>query len=223
MLIHLYKPGAQKEGPYSLERINSDLAAGRYSGSDYWAWHEGLPEWVPLYALDGVREHGVSALATMASAASANIATLEQAVPGKAAGAVSTTASAESQSAPDADRLPSGMPFAALEHLFLISSGLGPAASRSPVTAVILQTITGEELQTIRAQVVRDVIAECSLLEGLNGQNSTPGEVWRRMDALRPELLQRARQGAYRICVRSFRIENGDKVSVFLFYNKEKL
>jgi hypothetical protein len=54
MQIYLSKPGGQREGPYTLEQILRDLAASNYRDSDYWAWHEGLPEWVPLYLLPGI-------------------------------------------------------------------------------------------------------------------------------------------------------------------------
>jgi len=54
MQIHLCKPGGQQEGPYTLEQIEQDLAAKKYSDTDYWAWHEGLPEWVPLYLIPGL-------------------------------------------------------------------------------------------------------------------------------------------------------------------------
>jgi hypothetical protein len=54
MQIHLSKPGGGREGPYSLEQIKKDLAARKYRDTDYWAWHEGLTEWVPLYSLPGI-------------------------------------------------------------------------------------------------------------------------------------------------------------------------
>ncbi len=54
MQIHLCKPGGEREGPYTLEQIKQDLAAKKYSDTDYWAWHESLPDWVPLYALPGI-------------------------------------------------------------------------------------------------------------------------------------------------------------------------
>jgi len=40
-------------GPYTLEQINEYLAQGFLSATDY-AWHEGLPEWVPLNEIAGV-------------------------------------------------------------------------------------------------------------------------------------------------------------------------
>ncbi|HEU0038460.1 MAG TPA: hypothetical protein VFR76_04230 [Verrucomicrobiae bacterium] len=52
--IYLAKPGGQREGPYTLEQINHDLATKKYRDEDFWAWHEGLPSWMPLYALPGV-------------------------------------------------------------------------------------------------------------------------------------------------------------------------
>lgn len=53
-MIYLAKPGAQKEGPYTLEQINRDLAAKKISETDFWAWHDGLPAWAPLYSIPGV-------------------------------------------------------------------------------------------------------------------------------------------------------------------------
>jgi len=54
MQIYIAKPGSSKEGPFSLDQINRDLAARKYTDNDYWAWHEGLPQWVPLYEIPGV-------------------------------------------------------------------------------------------------------------------------------------------------------------------------
>src|SRR5438132_6727933 len=55
MQIHLSKPGGQKEGPFTVDQINHDLAAGRYNESDYWAWYQGLESWIPLHAVPGVK------------------------------------------------------------------------------------------------------------------------------------------------------------------------
>jgi hypothetical protein len=41
-------------GPYTLEQVNADLAARKYRDDAFWAWHEGLPAWVPLYSVGGV-------------------------------------------------------------------------------------------------------------------------------------------------------------------------
>src|SRR5438445_462382 len=53
--VHLSRPGGQREGPFSVEQINSDLAARRYSDRDYWAWYESLETWIPLHAVPGVK------------------------------------------------------------------------------------------------------------------------------------------------------------------------
>ena len=42
------------QGPYTLEQVNADLAARNYRDDEFWAWHEGLTNWVPLYSIGGV-------------------------------------------------------------------------------------------------------------------------------------------------------------------------
>src|SRR5258707_13589723 len=54
MQIHLSKPNGQREGPYTLDQINRDLASRKYSDTDYWAWYEGLDAWVPLHTVPGI-------------------------------------------------------------------------------------------------------------------------------------------------------------------------
>src|SRR5438309_11270382 len=61
MQIHLSKPGGQREGPFTVDEINRDLAARRYVDNDYWAWYEGLNSWVPLHSVPGVRAPSSSA------------------------------------------------------------------------------------------------------------------------------------------------------------------
>src|SRR3954470_20457958 len=55
MQIHLSKPNGHREGPFTVEEINRDLASRKYSDSDYWAWYEGLSSWVPLHSVPGVK------------------------------------------------------------------------------------------------------------------------------------------------------------------------
>jgi hypothetical protein len=43
----------QQLGPYTLDQVNCDLAAGRLNGSDL-AWHDGIPNWIPLSQIPGV-------------------------------------------------------------------------------------------------------------------------------------------------------------------------
>ena len=54
MRIYLAKPGGPVHGPYALGRINTDLATRKYRDDDFWAWHNGLTNWVPLYSIGGV-------------------------------------------------------------------------------------------------------------------------------------------------------------------------
>ena len=54
MQIYLAKPGGPRQGPYTVEQINADLAARKYRDDDFWAWHYGLPQWVPLYSVGGI-------------------------------------------------------------------------------------------------------------------------------------------------------------------------
>src|SRR5215212_6801208 len=58
MDIYLSKPAGQREGPFTLERIKQDLAAKKYNDTDYWAWYEGLSEWVPLHSVPGITPVG---------------------------------------------------------------------------------------------------------------------------------------------------------------------
>jgi len=43
----------QQMGPYTVDQINDYLAQGSLLPTDY-AWHEGLPDWVPVTQISGV-------------------------------------------------------------------------------------------------------------------------------------------------------------------------
>jgi len=221
MEIHLTKPGGQREGPYTLEKINRDLGSRKYRSSEYWAWHEGLPQWVPLHSLPGVvevPEIGRGGNTTVVTAPPESAET----DPGMPSAPVLATPPARTAGSADA-QLAAGLPFSALEQIFILTTGKGQPASRCSVTVDMLQQIIGEDIETIRAVVPRDVIAECKVLEGMRGKGAIPGSVWRAMTAFKPDLLHQARDGAHRIVVRSFEIDTGDFVCLFLFYNKSKL
>ena len=284
MQIHLSKPGGQKEGPYTLEQIKQDLAANKYRDTDYWAWHEGLPEWVPLYSLPGIATSGDSTLAAAAAPQPEEVAVPSQpgaAAPDAAAATVSAgRAPAELQHAPPQARaaaapgaptaakpnveeavapaqrptvslgpstaedsaapaspaaepqeepptlgqqVPSGMSSSALEEIFLFTTGDGPSAWQSPVVAQMLKEIIGEDLSTLHLDVSRDVVARCAVDELLTPDGSISEAVWHAMAAHQPDLVQQARDGLHRICVRIFRIEADTTVVLVLFYNKQKL
>jgi hypothetical protein len=223
MEIHLCKPGGQREGPYTLEQINEALAAGRYRGSDYWAWHSGLAEWVPLYSVGGVLDRAdVAAGYDMQHLDAASVKQAQ----GEPAEALTPAAeeSLTSEGTPGTERIPldSGMPFSALEHIFILTTGEAREAARSQETVRILESVIGTDWETIRQVVPRDAISQCTQLEGLS-REAIPALIWRTLTAFKPNLLAQAKQGTHRICVRRFRIETGDLVAVFLFYNKSKL
>ena len=52
MQVSLNRDG-QQMGPYTVEQINEYLAQGSLLPTDY-AWHEGLPDWVPITQISGV-------------------------------------------------------------------------------------------------------------------------------------------------------------------------
>jgi hypothetical protein len=215
MDIHLAKPGGAREGPFSLEEINANIAARRFRDSDYWAWYEGLDSWVPLHQVPGIV--GVSGSAVAAdtpespAAPQSDTEVILREVP---------DASAPKQSGPS--KLFSGMPVQALEQIFVFTNGEGPAVMQSPVTALMLQEIMGADVEAVGGRVPRDVFGRCSIPAQLAEQGKVPASAWRAMSALRPQLTQQARDGGYRICVRTFEIEAGQQVAVFLFYKKQE-
>ena len=198
MQIHLSKPGGQREGPYTLEQIIQDLAANKYRDTDYWAWHEGLTEWVPLYLLPGIADTD-------------------------SAPAASPVSEPEEESAALSQQVSSGMPAAALEQIFMFTTGDGPSVLRSPTVARMLKEIIGEDPDALREGIPRDVVARCAVAELLKSDGSISEAVWRAMAAHRPAIVQQARDRLYRVCVRTFRIEADAVVAVALFYNKQKL
>jgi hypothetical protein len=115
------------------------------------------------------------------------------------------------------------MPVAALEQVFMFTTGDGPAAWQSPTVARMLKEIVGEDLSAFGDEVKRDVVARCAVAELLKPDGSISEAVWRAMAAHRPALIQQARERLYRVCVRTFRIEAGTTVALVLFYNKQKL
>lgn len=52
--VYLGKDG-QRYGPYAPEEIEKRLASGQLELDDYWAWDDGVREWIPLSQLPGLR------------------------------------------------------------------------------------------------------------------------------------------------------------------------
>lgn len=341
MNIHLSRPGGQREGPFTLDQINNDLAASKYRETDYWAWYEGLTEWVPLHQVPGIvrsrpveppeappnpeftagdteilyNEDSTTEQSTAQSATSEqspveqpgseepeawsesaeseieeteaeepapepsgseeagleetvsevsesedspseesssaapideHAPASEEAMSEEASGepteeaVTEETASQEpepeeiSGENPDesqphtippslASQLHSGMAFEALEQILLLSSGDPQAASRSAVTSGMLEAVAGQDLTVIREKIPRDAMGGCVFLEKLRGGGSIPEAALRAASTLKPELVRQAREGLYRICVRTYPIETGEMVALFLFYNKQLL
>ncbi len=67
MQIHIARDGKQL-GPFSLEEINRQLAAGTLSLSDN-AWYEGASGWAPLSSVPGVNTGAASSSGTTPPAA----------------------------------------------------------------------------------------------------------------------------------------------------------
>src|SRR6266436_4160055 len=164
MQIHLSKPNGQREGPFTLEQINRDLASKKYSDTDYWAWYEGLDAWVPLHTVPGISvlgEHPPESFAV----SEAGPAVEQTSSAGRAASPASTETS-------EAAQVFSGMPSEALEQIFVFTSGEGPAVMKSAVTTVMLQTVTGADLAAMREKVPRDVFGRCDIGERLRRESA---------------------------------------------------
>jgi hypothetical protein len=117
----------------------------------------------------------------------------------------------------------SGKPFAALEQVFVFTSGQGPSAIKSRVTIAMLIEAVGQKFDDIRTKVPLDVIGGTAeaVLEAFRA-GSIPGSAWRAMARIKPSITQQAQDGVYHLCVRTFPLESKDLVALFLLYNKQK-
>ncbi len=227
MQIHLSRPGGQHEGPFTLEQINQDLASNKYSDSDYWAWYEGLKEWIPLYEVPGIFDVSIEANTHEGH----TVVFPRQKQPAGAATKPAqplTTAAAPSLQpkqapVPAKPRISAGLPFEALEQIFVVTNGEGEVVARSPVTTGMLHDIIGEDLEKIRLGIPRSVIGRCQVLERLQHEGLIPDSLWRAMAASKPDLVQQARAGGHRLVVRLFPLESGELIGILLFYNKAKM
>jgi hypothetical protein len=277
MQVYLSKPAGQREGPFTVDQINHDLATKKYKDTDYWAWYDGLSEWVPLHAVPGVRAPGRPQPAPAQApepkkvnppqARTQNAASTfsgtqpgalgdediftrakepakqpaKPSVPERAAEPVESAGRAEpadevifrqantapkpqpAESAESETQVGSGLPFPALEQIFIFTTGEGRGVMQSPAVAGMLQDVVGEELSVIRSRVGRDIIGRCDFGERLRRDGAIPEAAWRAMATLKPEVVRLAREGNYRACVRTFTTGAKEVVALFLFYNKEKM
>jgi len=210
MQIHLAKPGGERHGPFTLDQVNRDLAAKKYSDTEFWAWYDGADAWVPLYSVPGILQTETSA--AFASKPVAPEKAVPPATPAQAQQEEDETAIAQ---------LASGMPFQTLEHLFIFTSGEGQALLQSPLTVALVEKVVGEKWPVIREKVPRDVFGRCDIGQKLRAEGKVPESAWRAMSALKPELIQQARAGAFRTTVRTFSLDAVGIAALFLFYRKE--
>jgi hypothetical protein len=146
--------------------------------------------------------------------------------PQKAGAATAPVAAPESKS-PEISATPSrssGRPFSSLEQIFVFTTGEGPSAFKSRETTAMLQEAVGETLEIIRAKVPVDVIggADAAVLTTIRA-GLIPDSAWRALFAIKPDIAQRAKDGVYHLCVRTFPVESNEAVALFLLYNKQKL
>ena len=122
-----------------------------------------------------------------------------------------------------AQQFSSGMPFAALEQLFIFTTGDGRSIWGSPVMARMLEAIIGEKLERIRQGTPRDVIFNCDLSQLLKRDGAISDAVWHAMAIREPSVVERAQKKLSRTCVRTFNLETDTVVALVLFYNNQKL
>ena len=247
MQIYLAKPGGQKEGPFSLDQINRDLAAKKYSGNDYWAWYEGLPNWMPLHSLPGVTGKAAAVVAAAApepaqtaappkaaqaaapkAAAPAAVepapkpaappkpAAIEIAKPEPAAVGTPDFAGAEVPLKP----VPSGLPFAALDQIFIFTTGQGRSVFESQLATQKLEDTVGEKVDKIRDKATVSVVGHVDAGVEMMHDGSIPDKAWRAIAAIKPAVAEQAKAGAYQFCVRTLLAESNDVITLLLFYKK---
>ena len=122
-----------------------------------------------------------------------------------------------------AQQFSSGMPFAALEQLFIFTTGDGRSIWSSPIMCRMLQAIVGEKMERIRQGTPRDVIFNCDLSQLLKRDGAISDAVWRAMEIREPTIVARAQKKLSRTCVRTFNLERDTVVALVLFYNNQEL
>lgn len=121
-----------------------------------------------------------------------------------------------------AERFSSGMPFEALEQIFIFTTG-DASVWNSPVVMLMLEAIVGEKQEVIRRSTPRDVIFNCDLSQLLKRDGAISDAVWRAMGIREPSVIARAQQKLSHTCVRTFQIDTSTVAALILFYNVQKL
>jgi hypothetical protein len=253
MQIYLAKPGGQKEGPFTLDQINRDLATKKYGGNDYWAWYEGLPSWMPLHSLPGVTGRApavVPATAPEPVLPSAPPKAIQAPPPKAAAPVVAAPVAAEpvqkpveppkpvavaaAQPAPPTpapapelanpatplETAPSGLPFSALDQVFIFTSGEARSVFESQLANQKLEDSVGEKVGKIRETLQVNIVGRVDAGVEMMHDDSIPDKAWRAIAAIKPDVAEQAKAGAYQFCVRTLLSENNDVITLLLFYKK---
>jgi len=232
MQVYLAKPGGKKEGPFTIDQVRQDLAAKKYDDADFWAWHDGLTEWLPLYALPAlsVKPSSTSSASTaVALPAESDTDAMDSGEtfatasgPEKATPSfeVSTTADSPVKIA-DHPRVFSGRPINALAQVFILTTGNGPAVFKSEVITGMLEQTVSVATDEIRRLVAVDVIGNASInaMESLCA-GTVPESVWRALHRINPVTAQTAQEGGFHLCLRTFPAESQDIVAILALYRK---
>jgi hypothetical protein len=94
---------------------------------------------------------------------------------------------------------------------------------RSPFTAALLEQVIGANLDALRDHVTKSVFGKCNIAQRLREDSRVPGSAWEAISAINADLVKQTHDGAYKVCVRTFDTDSGQKVAAFLFYNKGKV
>lgn len=122
---------------------------------------------------------------------------------------------------PTNPRLASNMPPDALERVFLFTGGDGQTALACPVAMGTLADTLGEQPGSRLAQTPFDVIARSGVGTQIMQTGQFPQAAWTAMEHIDPARTARARAGALKTCVRTFRNpRSGEEGAWVLFYRQ---
>jgi hypothetical protein len=126
-------------------------------------------------------------------------------------------------SAPEAGSPATPLPFDALEHLFVFTTGDKQSVWESSTANQKFKEWVGQELEVVRQGVPRDVVFNCDPVGLLGSDGNLSKSVWKLIAGRRPELVQKQREGGCCLSVRTFRLESDAVVALALFYNAQKI
>lgn len=121
------------------------------------------------------------------------------------------------------DAQPAALPFSALEHLFVFTTGGKKSVWESPVAVQKFREWVGQDLATVRQNVSRDVVYRCDPTTLLGSEGTLSESAWQVMAARQPALVDKQRKGGSQLRVRTFCVESGTVVALALFYDANKL